>query len=106
VNPEELFVASLASCQLLTYLALAARAGVQVLAYEDDARATLAITDKKMRITEVALRPRIRLAPGSDAEKARALVAAAHDGCFIANSVRCTVHAMADVVVDGAPASE
>ncbi|MGH7823205.1 MAG: OsmC family protein, partial [Candidatus Binatia bacterium] len=40
-NPEELFLASLASCQMLTYLALAARAGIDVLAYEDPAEATL-----------------------------------------------------------------
>jgi organic hydroperoxide reductase OsmC/OhrA len=90
-NPEELFLAALASCQLLTYLALAARAGLDVLAYDDRAEATLAIADKKMRITEVRLRPRITLAVGADEAKARALVEAAHEGCFIANSVACAV---------------
>ncbi len=91
LNPEELFVAALASCQLLTYLALAGRAGITVLAYEDRPVGTLAIADKKMRITEVVLRPRIVLDAGSDTAKARALVDAAHDGCFIASSVRAMV---------------
>jgi organic hydroperoxide reductase OsmC/OhrA len=90
-NPEELFLASLASCQLLSYLALAGRAGIDVVAYEDDAQATLAIADKKMRMTEVVLRPRITVAAGADVAKARALVDAAHEVCFIANSVACTV---------------
>jgi len=102
VNPEELFVASLASCQMLTYLALAARSGVGVITYEDRARGTLTIADKKMRVTEVVLRPRITLAPGTDEAKARALVEAAHDGCFIANSVACTVRTEAELVVGSA----
>ena len=92
LNPEELFVASLVSCQMLSYLALAARAGVDVLAYEDQGEGTMTIADKRMRITEVRLRPRITLAPGADEAKARALVESAHAACFIANSVSCAVH--------------
>jgi organic hydroperoxide reductase OsmC/OhrA len=98
LNPEELFLASLASCQMLTYLTLAARAGIDVLAYEDGAEATLAIADRKMRITEVVLRPRITVGSASDEAKARALVDSAHDGCFIANSVACPVRAEPEIV--------
>lgn len=98
LNPEELFVASLASCQLLTYLALAPRAGVTVLAYEDAPVGTLAIVDKKMRIAEVLLRPRITIAAGSDPEAARTLVERAHDGCFVGNSVACAVRIEPEIV--------
>ncbi len=98
LNPEELFTAAVASCQLLTYLALAQRAGLRVLAYEDRPVGTLAIADKKMRITEVVLRPRITLAPGGDVTKARALVEQAHEGCFVANSVSCAVRAEPEIV--------
>jgi len=98
-NPEELFVASLASCQMLSYLALAARGGVTVLAYDDRAQGTLTIADKKMRFTEVVLRPRITIAAGSDEAKARALVHAAHEACFIANSVACEVRAEPEIFV-------
>ena len=99
LNPEELFVAALVSCQMLSYLALAARGGVDVLAYEDAGRGTMTIADKRMRFTEVELRPRITIAPGGDEAKARALVEAAHQACFIANSVSCTVRVEAEVVV-------
>jgi organic hydroperoxide reductase OsmC/OhrA len=98
LNPEELFLASLASCQMLTYLALASRAGIDVIAYEDAAEATLTIADRKMRITEVVLRPRITVAGSADETKARSLVSAAHDGCFIANSVTSAVRTEAEVV--------
>jgi organic hydroperoxide reductase OsmC/OhrA len=99
VNPEELFVAALVSCQMLSYLALAGRAGVDVLAYDDAGTGTMTIADKRMRITEVRLRPRITIAAGSDAGKARALVEAAHDACFIANSVACAVEVEPEIVV-------
>jgi organic hydroperoxide reductase OsmC/OhrA len=98
VNPEELFVAALVSCQMLSYLALAARAGVEVLAYDDHGEGTMTIADKRMRITEVRLHPRITLAAGADAAKARALVETAHQACFVANSVSCAVEIEPEVV--------
>jgi len=99
VNPEELFVAALVSCQMLSYLTLAARGGIDVLAYEDAGRGTMTIADKRMRFTEVELRPRITIAPGADEAKARALVDAAHHGCFIANSVSCAVRVEPEIRV-------
>jgi organic hydroperoxide reductase OsmC/OhrA len=101
LNPEELFVASLVSCQMLSYLALAARAGIDVLQYEDRGEGTLTIADRRMRFTEVRLRPRITIAAGGDETKARSLVEAAHDACFIANSVSCAVQVEAEVIVGG-----
>ena len=90
-NPEELFLASLSGCQMLTYLALAAQAKIEVTGYSDDSEALLAPEAGKWRITRVVLRPHIALAPGSDVEKARSLVDDAHSGCFVARSVNCEV---------------
>lgn len=100
LNPEELFLSSLISCQMLTYLALAQHGGLDVLAYEDHATATLAIADRRMRMTTVTLRPRIRLAADADPEKAKKLVERAHQGCFIANSVSCDVVIEPEIAVD------
>jgi organic hydroperoxide reductase OsmC/OhrA len=101
LNPEELFVAAVASCQLLTYLALARGAKVSVRRYEDHAVGTLGIADRKMRMTDVLLQPRIAVAPDTDLERARALVEKAHDGCFIANSVTCAVRVEPEIVREG-----
>jgi len=90
-NPEDLLVASLSACHFLSYAALCARGGVQVLAYEDDASGTLDRVDGVERFTEVTLRPKVTIAPGSDPEKARALHERAHATCFIANSVNFPV---------------
>lgn len=89
VDPEEAFVAALASCHMLFFLSLAAKQGVVVDDYRDEASGTLQKNaDGKLVITTVTLRPAARY--HGDAP-ATALVAAlhedAHHQCFIANSV-------------------
>jgi organic hydroperoxide reductase OsmC/OhrA len=98
-NPEELLVISLSTCHLLSYLADCARAGVNVVAYEDDASGTMQMKDRAIRFTDVLLRPRVTIAPGSDVDKAKALHAKAHAECFIANSVNFPVRHEATIVV-------
>src|SRR5688572_30085221 len=63
-NPEDLLVAALAECHCLSYLALAARAGVVVAGYEDRATGIMAKIDGKLRFREVTLRPRVWVTPG------------------------------------------
>lgn len=90
-NPEQLLLAAASSCQLLSFLAITARSPIDVLAYEDEAEAIMPADTKPMRITEISLRPRISLAAGSDADRARRLVDRAHDGCFIANTLNAAI---------------
>jgi organic hydroperoxide reductase OsmC/OhrA len=90
-NPEDLLVASLSECHCLSYLALAARAGIVVVGYEDRATGTLAKMDGKFRFREVTLRPRVSLAPGASVDQARSLHEKAHSECFIASSVNFPV---------------
>ncbi|MBA2479761.1 MAG: OsmC family protein [Planctomycetes bacterium] len=90
-NPEDLLVAALSSCHLLSYLALCANSGVVVTAYEDDATGTLGQVDRNFKMTEVVLRPRVTIAASSDQAKAERLHERAHDICFIARSVNFPV---------------
>jgi organic hydroperoxide reductase OsmC/OhrA len=95
-NPEDLLVAALAACHMLSYLALCPRAGIEVVAYEDQASGMMAIKERKMRFVEVTLAPHVTIAAG-DLEQARALHEKAHEACFIANSVNFPVLAMPTV---------
>jgi len=89
-NPEDLFLAAIASCHMLAYLALCANSGVRVLAYEDEAVGILALgAGREGRFTEVVLSPVVTVASGADEAKALGLHEAAHERCFIANS--CSV---------------
>ncbi|MFI5227661.1 MAG: OsmC family protein [Gemmatimonadales bacterium] len=98
-NPEELLVAALATCHLLSYLADCAKAGVQVVSYEDDATGTMTVKDGKLRFTDVLLRPRVIVVAGTDLDAARHLHESAHAGCFIASSVNFPVRHEASVGV-------
>jgi organic hydroperoxide reductase OsmC/OhrA len=89
-NPEDLLVVSLSACHMLSYLHLCASAGIEVTAYEDRARGTMAIKDRKLRFVDVLLEPKVTIAKG-DAEKAIALHEEAHAQCFIASSVNFPV---------------
>jgi organic hydroperoxide reductase OsmC/OhrA len=91
-NPEDLFVASLSSCHLLSYLALCARSKINVVAYEDDASGTMVMRpDGGGKFESVTLRPSVTIAAGSDEKRAMELHETAHDMCFIAASVSIPV---------------
>jgi len=94
VDPEEAYVAAIASCHMLWFLSLAAERGHVVESYSDEAVGTMArIAPGRQAITEVVLRPRIVFAAGDKADAAaiEALHEAAHERCFIANSVKTAI---------------
>jgi organic hydroperoxide reductase OsmC/OhrA len=86
-NPEQLLLAAASSCQMLSFLAIAARSGLDVLSYSDQAEAVMPEDDKPVRITAITLRPRIVVAAGSDVERVLRIVEKGHRECFIANSL-------------------
>jgi organic hydroperoxide reductase OsmC/OhrA len=98
-NPEDLFLTALSGCHMLTYLALAARAGISVTEYVDDAIGTMELVGGGGHFAEVMLRPRVTIAPGSDASVAMRLHDQAHKDCFIASSTNFPVRHEATVVV-------
>ena len=98
-NPEDLLLAAVAGCHLLSYLAIVARQGILVTSYTDEATATMAFKDGKMRIVEATLRPKVTVAPGTDIEKAEHLHAQANQECFIASSVNFPIQHFPEVVV-------
>ena len=87
LNPEQLLLVSASSCQLLSFLAIAARARVQVLEYDDHAEAEMPEDNKPMRLTKLILRPRIVVGPGVKEERILKLTEMAHKQCYISNSL-------------------
>ncbi|MFC7405132.1 OsmC family protein [Georgenia alba] len=104
-NPEQLLVMAASSCQLLSFLGRAARAGVDVVGYVDHAVGVMPEGDLPVRITRIDLAPEIRVRPGTDHDLVRALVEKAHEGCYIASSLTTDV-VVTPRVVDGAVTRE
>lgn len=89
-NPEQLVVAAASSCQLLSFLAVAALADVEVLEYQDEAEGVMAGDQRPLRLTNIVLRPRI-VVQGATAERVEKLLHKAHSQCYIANSLTTDV---------------
>lgn len=97
VDPEEAFVAALASCHMLFFLSLAAREGLVVDSYSDAAEGVLGKIDGALQVTRVVLHPRIACAgepPSRETETA--LHHRAHEQCFLANSVKTVIETRLD----------
>jgi organic hydroperoxide reductase OsmC/OhrA len=88
-DPEELLVAALSSCHMLSFLAIAAKKKLTVESYEDDAVGFLEKDGAKLWIARVILRPRV--ASDADAAALAEIHHLAHEACFIANSVKTDV---------------
>jgi organic hydroperoxide reductase OsmC/OhrA len=92
-NPEELFVASIASCLMLTFIYIAATKGLTLTAYESESIGKLAKnTEGKLAVTEVLVRPTLQFEGDTPStELLHELFEKAHAQCFISNSVKATV---------------
>jgi len=91
-NPEELLLAALSQCHMLSYLHVAVRNGVTVVAYTDAASGTMEQTaGGGGRFTSATLRPEVTIADPAQLELAQSLHAEAARECFIAASVNFPV---------------
>ena len=89
VDPEEMLVASISACHMLTFLHMARLKGFVVTRYVDRAEGVMEKNvGGKMAVTRVTLRPEIHYeGPRPTDAESRELHHQAHEGCFIANSV-------------------
>lgn len=94
IDPEEAFVASLSSCHMLWFLSIAAKRGFIVESYKDAAMGTMSKdTNGKMAITRIELSPATAFSKERQPTLAEleAMHHAAHENCYIANSVKSEI---------------
>lgn len=90
-NPEELLVAALSACHMLSYLHVCVKNGVVVTAYSDRATGTLRTIGDSGHMAEVVLNPQVTVRDAEMVEKAQTLHGEANKLCFIASSVNFPV---------------
>jgi organic hydroperoxide reductase OsmC/OhrA len=93
VDPEEALIAATSSCHMLWFLSLAAKRNFSVRLYSDHASGRLEANEHgKLAFRRIVLRPRVEFAGAApDAAQLQSLHHAAHDECFIAQSLRAEV---------------
>lgn len=93
-DPEQLLLAALSSCQMLTFLAVAANRGYVIDSYQDDAVCELGQNaEGQTAVVRAVLTPKVRFSGEKrpDPEQFRQLHERAHKACFIGNSLRTKV---------------
>ena len=93
VDPEEMFVAAISNCHMLSFLYIASKAGFTVLSYRDEAEGVMRKTPEgKIAVTRVALRPVIVFEGRQPTpEELDHLHHEAHEVCYIASSVKTEI---------------
>jgi organic hydroperoxide reductase OsmC/OhrA len=98
-TPEDLFLASVNLCTMLTFVAFAQNKKLDFLSYESHVDGLIENVEGRYRYTEVNLCPKIEVRSPEDVERARTILADAHRACFVSNSVTSTVKLVSEISV-------
>ncbi|MFC4871437.1 OsmC family protein [Negadavirga shengliensis] len=90
-SPEHLFTASISSCFMTTFLAIAEYSKLEYQCFDCKAEGILAKEDGKFLMTEVILKPKVKLVNEVDRSKAERIIQKAETACLISNSIKTKV---------------
>lgn len=100
-SPEQLCVAAVNSCVMLTFVAIAANSKVPFRGYTSSAVGTLAkVEGRGLVITRVVVRPRVTIGPEVDRGRVERLIKMAEKNCYISNSLNAEVSLEPELVVE------
>jgi organic hydroperoxide reductase OsmC/OhrA len=105
-TPEHLFLSSISSCFMTTYLAFAHKLGFQISGLDCDSIGQVEIIEGKYKFTQIDLYPRIQINAEELRDKANSALEKTHKYCLITNSVNATVFYHSVIVVDPKTYSE
>ncbi len=100
-SPECLFVASVETCLMLTFVLTAKARKVEFVSYQSKAEGLLELLYGKRVISSITVRPRIAIKAEADREKIQAIVDRMEEECYISNSIETEVTVEAEIVVGG-----
>jgi peroxiredoxin-like protein len=103
-TPEDMFVASVNSCTLTTFVAFAQRKELDFVSYESAAEGVLEFVGGKYRFTEIVLHAHLVLKSESDIGRAQQILEDAHQGCLVSNSITTAVKVFPEIRVASAAA--
>ena len=98
-SPEDLFVASVNTCIMTTFLHYAERNKLEFLSYKSDAEGVLEIIDNNFMFSEIKIRPLLAVKKDSDINKAKDLIELSEKNCLISNSIRSKVSVIPEINV-------
>jgi organic hydroperoxide reductase OsmC/OhrA len=90
-SPEHLFVASINICLMTTFLAIAENSNLEFISFSSEANGKLEKVDGKYMISEVELRPVVKIKDEKQKEKTLRIIDKSEKGCLISNSAKSKI---------------
>lgn len=101
-TPEHLFVASVNTCFMTTFLAIAENSKLEFVEFKADAAGRLEKVDGSgFLMTHITLRPKLVIKNLRDSERARRIIEKAEKHCLISNSIRTEISLEPQIIVPG-----
>jgi organic hydroperoxide reductase OsmC/OhrA len=98
-TPEDMFVASVEICHMMTFLSLATKTQIPIISYQSRANGVLEFVDNDYRFTRIVLFPSITVAKSVKEEKVYEMLREAHKHCLVANSIASIVEVNPTIMV-------
>lgn len=99
-SPEHLLVAAVNSCLMTTFLAIAENSNLEFISFKSRATGILGKIDGKFQVTDITLRPLLRIPAFTNAERAKRIIKKSEQHCLISNSIKSVIHLEAEVIVE------
>lgn len=99
-SPEHLFVSSVASCIMTTFLAIAELSKLEFISYNCKASGKLEKVDNKYAFTEILIEPEITIKHEKDKDRAIRIIHKAEENCLISRSIRSEVILNPKIVIE------
>jgi organic hydroperoxide reductase OsmC/OhrA len=99
-SPEDLFVASAASCYGVTLSGTASRFHADITSFSVEAVGTLKKGEYGWEFDQITIRPKIIVPTQKDKKKMEKAAERAHRYCVVSNSMKCPVHLDYEIIVD------
>ena len=96
-SPEDLLMASLSSCFVLSFRAIAKLNKLDWSALEVTANGELDKVERVMKFTRVRLTAYLKVGADIDREKAERLLKKAEASCFVSNTLNCETHLVSQI---------
>jgi len=91
-SPEHLFVASLNTCYMLTFVAIAENSKVPLMSFSSTAKGKLEkVAGSNYQITEIVVKPRVVIASADDLGRMPRILEKAKENCFVSNSIKSAI---------------
>lgn len=90
-SPEHLFTASVSSCLMTTFLAIAENSKLEFQTFECEAIGIMEKVERRFLMTEIILKPKVTITEEKDRDRIERVLLKSEEVCLISNSIKTKV---------------